>query len=247
MRPVDPEMDYRVSNIEIEFTDSPIKFEEIFPLKKIYVVDRYLPTSLHRWFDHSYRSKQIWQKSNQVQDPSSTTGRPHHELWGASILGSGEKPDPDQYDPRVAWPMLWLSSKLQNDFGFKWKKFSYAGLNSQVTNMDGTMHNDCEKKCEWNCSFLYYMNPNWDTTWGGNLNIYSNLTYGMNLSNDIGRKNNINTIEFVPNRLIIFDGRIPHQADGPTPNAKYIDRRSTVIRGDEIRLLNKEEIYHANY
>ena len=43
-------------------------------------------------------------------------------------------------------------------------------------------------------------------------------------------------IEFKPNRLLIFDGRIPHGADAPTPAARYMDRRSFVIRGDEISL-----------
>jgi hypothetical protein len=53
-------------------------------------------------------------------------------------------------------------------------------------------------------------------------------------------------VEFKPNRLIIFDGRIPHGADAPTPSARYIDRRSLVLRGDEVRLVKEEEFFHAN-
>jgi len=44
----------------------------------------------------------------------------------------------------------------------------------------------------------------------------------------------------------MFDGRISHGADAPTPKAKYIDRKSIVIRGDEVRLVDKEEFYDAN-
>ena len=42
--------------------------------------------------------------------------------------------------------------------------------------------------------------------------------------------------KFKPNRLLMFDGRIPHGADAPSPKARYIDRKSVVLRGDEIRL-----------
>jgi hypothetical protein len=43
-------------------------------------------------------------------------------------------------------------------------------------------------------------------------------------------------VEFKPNRLIMFDGRIPHGADAPNPSARYMDRRSIVIRGDKVKL-----------
>ncbi len=45
----------------------------------------------------------------------------------------------------------------------------------------------------------------------------------------------------------MFDGRLPHGADAPNPSARYIDRRSVVVRGDEVRLLeNDKEFYDAN-
>ena len=43
----------------------------------------------------------------------------------------------------------------------------------------------------------------------------------------------------------MFDGRIPHGADAPNPSAKYIDRRSIVLRGDEIKLIEQREKYNA--
>ena len=44
----------------------------------------------------------------------------------------------------------------------------------------------------------------------------------------------------------MFDGRIQHGAEAPSEEAKYIDRRSIVIRGDECKLLNREDRY-ANH
>ena len=34
----------------------------------------------------------------------------------------------------------------------------------------------------------------------------------------------------------MFDGRIPHGADAPTAKARYVDRKSVVVRGDEVGL-----------
>jgi hypothetical protein len=44
----------------------------------------------------------------------------------------------------------------------------------------------------------------------------------------------------------MFDGRIQHGAEAPSEDARYIDRRSIVVRGDEIELLNKEDRYAYN-
>ena len=44
----------------------------------------------------------------------------------------------------------------------------------------------------------------------------------------------------------MFDGRISHGADAPNPSARYMDRRSLVVRGDEVRLTDTEENYDAN-
>jgi hypothetical protein len=63
-----------------------------------------------------------------------------------------------------------------------------------------------------------------------------------------GRANHIKNhqiaeIEFKPNRLVVFDGRIPHGADAPDEKARYMDRKSIVIRGDEIRLVEQREFF----
>ena len=50
----------------------------------------------------------------------------------------------------------------------------------------------------------------------------------------------------MPNRLLMFDGRIPHGADAPNERARYADRKSIVLRGDEVELVDKEEFYNAN-
>jgi hypothetical protein len=60
------------------------------------------------------------------------------------------------------------------------------------------------------------------------------------------KNHQIGSVEFVPNRLIMFDGRIPHGADAPNSKARYMDRRSIVLRGDEVQLVDEEEMFNAN-
>ena len=45
----------------------------------------------------------------------------------------------------------------------------------------------------------------------------------------------------------MFDGRIPHGADAPADKARYADRKSLVIRADEVKLVKDyKELDYAN-
>ena len=138
----------------------------------------------------------------------------------------------------------WLNRKLQTDFGFTWTKFQYAGANSQTHGQNGTCHSDCAAWDEWNISFLYYTNQFWNPNWGGKLRFYNNHVAGGIL--EYMDEYEIGSVDFKPNRLLMFDGRIPHGADAPNERARYADRKSIVLRGDEVELVNKEDFYNAN-
>jgi Rps23 Pro-64 3,4-dihydroxylase Tpa1-like proline 4-hydroxylase len=90
------------------------------------------------------------------------------------------------------------------------------------------------------------MNTFWNPKWGGALRIYDSPQQGLDGRDEHIKNHQVAEIEFKPNRLIMFDGRIPHGADAPTPSARYMDRRSLVLRGDEVRLTHTEENYDAN-
>ena len=60
-------------------------------------------------------------------------------------------------------------------------------------------------------------------------------------------KHQVAEVEFVPNRLVIFDGRIPHGADAPNESARYMDRKSLVVRGDEIELVKDQNTRYLKY
>ena len=78
------------------------------------------------------------------------------------------------------------------------------------------------------------------------MRLYDKAQQGLDGREEHIKNHQIGEIEFKPNRLIMFDGRIPHGADAPDSSARYMDRRSLVIRGDEVRLEEEGENYYAN-
>ena len=236
------------SEIEVVHLDKPFKIKDMPLGNKVYVIDDYLETSIHFWLENMIKTANMWSKSNKVRGDSKT-GLPHHELWGAAYY-VGQRKDGslvrgDCTSLQVI-PGKYLNRRICTDFGFKWKRFQYMGMNSQTYGQHGTTHSDCDDDNDWNLSFLYYYNTFWNPAWGGDLRLYNSFQWGIEGREEHVRDNQIGSVEFVPNRLLIFDGRIPHGADAPTERARYADRCSIVLRGDEIELVDSEELYNAN-
>lgn len=232
------------STPKVVLIDEPFKIQDL-PLKDIYVLDNWLAQPLHHYYDKHLCSANIWSKTNQV-DSNSSTGLPQHSFWGGTFFRENYEMDTNTL-PADTYFTGYLDRRLQTEFGFKWVRFQYAGLNSQTQGLEGTTHSDCRDEDEWNLSFLYYPNRFWNPHWGGTLRLYDGTPQsGLDGREEHIKNHQIAEVEFKPNRLIMFDGRIPHGADAPDPSARYMDRRSLVIRGDEVRLEDEGENYHAN-
>lgn len=230
-----------LSNLEVVYLDEPFRVSEL-PLTKVYVFDNYLSKELHHAIDDAFTRQSIWSKTNEVGGDN-PTGLPMHSFWGGSFLRHYGK-EHDVANMHTILP-LWFNRKIETDFCFQWTRFQYMGLNSQTQGLHGTTHQDCDDDNEWNLSFLYYYNKFWNPKWGGTLRFYDSPQQGLHGRDDHIKNHQIASVDFKPNRLLMFDGRIPHGADAPNPSAKYIDRRSIVLRGDEIKLIEQREKYNA--
>lgn len=125
-----------------------------------------------------------------------------HTLWGRTY--SEERPE----------YINQLTSILESKTGIKIPSPEYMGLNGQTKGMDACLHRDCSLlEVNKTASFLYYIGSD-DAD--GDLIIYNNANEP------------IEKIEFVKNRMVLFDGSIPHSANGPTSTAL---RMSFVYRG----------------
>lgn len=232
-----------MTQLEVVYLDKPFKVKDL-PLDKVYVIDNYLSTTLHHWIDKRLTNSLIWAKTNQVNSRNKT-GLPHHSFWGASFYREFEEVEHGMDNMDIAMPK-WFNRKIQTDFEFQWIRFQYMGLNSQTQGLHGTTHSDCKDEDDWNLSFLYYYNRYWNPSWGGTLRFYDSPQQGLEGRDEHIKNHQIAEVHFKPNRLLMFDGRIPHGADAPSPKARYIDRRSIVLRGDEVKLVDKEEMFSAN-
>ena len=234
-----------MSSIDIHYKTEPFQLDE-FPLKGVYVIDDYLSTEMHHAIDRQVSHTSFWSKTNQVRGDS-PTGLAHHSFWGATYFRGEDKQVDDDIESKDTFLARWLDRKIQIDFGFKWERFQYMGLNSQTQGLQGTTHQDCKPEDEWNLSFLYYTNRFWNKQWEGALRLYDEMQQGFDGRDEHIKNHQIGEIEFKPNRLLMFDGRIPHGADAPSSKARYIDRKSIVLRGDEIRLIkDTSEWFHAD-
>ena len=118
--------------------------------------------------------------------------------------------------------MYWFDRKIRTDFSFEWVRFQYMGTNSQTHGLDGSCHSDCSNEDNYNLSFLYYTNTFWNENWGGDLRFYDRFV--PTGARELMDRYEIGRVEFKPNRLLMFDGRLPHGAESPSQDARYIDR-----------------------
>ncbi len=223
-----------MNNLEIVKIDKPFHIDKL-PLDKVYVIDNYLEQSLHHFLNEQITNMPTWSKTNSVRGQSKT-GLPHHQFWGSSFFTAKNGNMVEDIPKKYTYMAKYLNDKIQTDFGFDWIRFQYMGTNSQTYGQHGTTHSDCDKDDDYNLSFLYYYNTFWNDDWGGTLRFYDEHQQGLEGRNEHIENHQVAEVEFKPNRLLMFDGRIPHGADAPNERARYADRRSIVLRGDEVEL-----------
>jgi len=173
---------------------------------KIYVWDTFLPE-----YKSEHIEEQIFLNSNWRYINQATTDFCSHTIWGKSYM-----------DSQVPYCIKHLIDEIQSKTGITFTKVEYCGLNGQTKGMDACPHWDCEPEiAHKNISILYYIgsfNSN------GDLLLYNEDIYdGKRRATDV-----YNQIEFVGNRLIIFDGSKLHSAKGPD-NDTF--RMSLILRG----------------
>ena len=223
--------------MEIIYHDEPFKIKEL-PLTDIHVIDNWLSPDIHNWFDEKLRNTCRWNQNNQV----TREGEVRHKFWGVTFYRENYQLDEMQDH---GWWIRTLDNRLQQEFGFRWKRFDYAGMNGQTLGLQGTVHEDCAPEDDRNLSFLWYNNLFWKEEWGGPLRIYNENARGfVGFSEDL-LKHQILEVPYKPNRLLVFDGRIPHSADAPV-NTTYHNRQSLVIRGSEVELYDESLEYATN-
>ena len=90
-----------------------------------------------------------------------------------------------------------LPEKIKKEFNISLETSDRCVVNAITSNGVYHPHDDHGSDIKW--SFLYYANMKWDLEWGGDT---------LFLNDD--RQTISNTVQCKPNRVVIFDAKIPH-------------------------------------
>ena len=156
--------------IDIQFLQRPKPIPSL-PFKQIWVIDNYLPASIHHSWRHWRVRDTTWGRQNRVI----RNGKMRHLYWGQSIYINLDDRDwshplkspewwsekralnSDRWKNQAEWKQNvssqksagyrnsiidWFIHKLRQDFHFDWVKFQYCGFNGQTKGQDGTVHED---------------------------------------------------------------------------------------------------------
>jgi len=101
---------------------------------------------------------------------------------------------------------IYLIKKLHNkiiEYFSIQKPFKRWHLNVYPSGYDGSIHTDYDKDSNIP-TFLYIAVPSWEKSWGGEFILYDNNLEASEV------------VSCVKDRLIVFNGSLPHRAVGPT-------------------------------
>lgn len=137
-----------------------------------------------------------------------------YRIWGRRIF---QRNSEDSIHNRFTDEMygLWrhLSTRLLNDQ----YTLQSAHINGQTLGMDGGIHKDVDQPNPY--TLMVFINHKWEKQWGGEFQI---------LDGEEPDSKVLKTIEYVPGRVIFFNGELWHRALAPKEN--FIFRRSLVFK-----------------
>jgi len=137
-------------------------------------------------------------------------GEAQHRIWGASYIRAWKN---------GGWPALpptfyAVVATLFRRLGIVITDVQYIGLNGQLRGQHASTHTDCALDATDLLSILLYIGEDTD----GDLCLFDKDN----------RQRLLDRVAFKPNRVVAFDGSIPHRAFAPT-NDRF--RMSAIIRG----------------
>ena len=105
----------------------------------------------------------------------------------------------------------------------------HSYINKASSSTPSYIHTDCTANTEGSKTVLVSFNAEWHYNWGGELLFYDELF------NEV-----VHGVAFKPNRIIEFDGRIPHVAKSPSSLATQ-ERFQYAIKMEEKILCERKE------
>jgi hypothetical protein len=148
-----------------------------------------------------------WMLTNSVYD---NLGHARHRIWGASYIQAWQQKGWPGLPPVLFSTLATVFQKLAIGL----VRPEYIGLNGQSRGQEASIHVDCPRDASNQISLLIYIGENTD----GDLLLYDKQD----------QKQLIDRVGYRPNRVVVLDGSIPHQARAPSDDRF---RMSIIARG----------------
>lgn len=189
--------------------------------KYYHIWDGYIDTK-HQWELDHLTNKADWKLQNAANNYTYPYGlKGTHLFWGADLYEYKGRFNV-LHDKSFNIPNMWqyLNNLIYQDLRMNFELLCVT-LNGQSMGQEGTIHVDCG---DWygipiTHTLMYFVNPEWSEEWGGDF-----ITYKSSETSPVIR----DRIKFIPGRLILFDGSVPHK--GCAPLKSMIVRKSMVFR-----------------
>lgn len=176
-------------------------------IDRCFVFDDVVSAAQLRLFEEWAMQSPHWMLTNSSH---SKDGFAKHRIWGASFIEPWRRSGWAGLPPVLFSMIATLFQKLDVTI----LEPEYIGLNGQSKDQLASMHTDCEHDSPDDLSILFYLGERTD----GDLLLYDKANHSRLL----------HRIAYQPNRVVAFDGSVPHQALAPI-DGQF--RMSLIIRG----------------
>ena len=160
-----------------------------------------------------------WTLNNVANRKSYPYGHKGSHLFWAVTLYNASNPNPP---PKLSSNIENLYSYLVNKVIVQRFNLLYISLNGQSLGQMGSCHTDGPANSQ-NYTLMVFLNYKWKADWGGDFQILKE----SNNNSEV-----LHSIKYVPGRVILFDGNLPHR--GLAPLEPYVVRKSLVFRLEKI-------------
>ena len=135
--------------------------------------------------------------------PPTNIGNGDYRFWGLMVMKRLGHDSTYLFDKDLGVSLIKFFDWFNKVYLNKALLLHFSHVNGQTVGQDGGIHLDDNLPNPY--TVMLFSNPTWKPSWGGQFEMF-----------DKEEKNITHQIEYIPGRIVVFKGDIPHRGLGPT-------------------------------